>query len=60
MPDKKTREVRTPAQKLADINSALAGLDLKAEEIAANRQRLEVQRKRILHTNPELIPSSDE
>lgn len=54
MPEKKTREVKTPSQRLADINSALADLDLRAEELAAKRSQLEVQRKRILHSNPEL------
>jgi|GEM_PF-6859111 len=58
--DKKIRETKTPTQKLADLDNALEGAQLKREEIDANIATLNVRRKRLIQANPELVNTDDE
>lgn len=51
----KTRETRTPAQRLADLRAQVAGALLKREELDANLATYAVRIKRILQSNPDLV-----
>lgn len=60
MPDKKTREAKTPDQQLSEIDVQIRNANLRIEELQAHVVKLSVRRKRILIVNPELVEGGTE
>lgn len=66
MADTKVRNVKTPAERLADLNALVEGASLKREELDAQVSMAKIRIRKLLQAHPELgeaaapVPSSDE